>query len=85
MDCEEDRLILVSISSPGTHFLILLHFGEAENIVRVRTSAGSWKKVLDSAEISWAGPGSLTSSTIVSNGHSEMRLQPASVVVLAKL
>jgi maltooligosyltrehalose trehalohydrolase len=85
IDCEEDRLILVSISSPGKHFLILFHFGEAENIVRVRTSAGSWKKVLDSAETAWAGPGSLTSSTIVSNGYSEMRLQPASVLILSKL
>jgi maltooligosyltrehalose trehalohydrolase len=85
IDCEEDRLILVSISRPGKHFLILFHFGEAENIVRVRTSAGSWKKVLDSAETAWAGPGSLTSSTIVSNGYSEMRLQPASVLILSKL
>jgi maltooligosyltrehalose trehalohydrolase len=47
--------------------------------------AGGWKKILDSADQRWLGPGSLVPEEIASNGRIELPVTPYTVVLLGRV
>ncbi len=55
---------------------IIFHAGEAAVSARVPLPAGRWKKIIDSAESQWGGPGSALADTIDSGGQVTMELPP---------
>ncbi len=48
----------------------------------VSLAEGRWKKVLDSTEAQWGGPGSAVPETLVSEGEVLMELSPYAFLVL---
>lgn len=83
MEWEKEQLLAVFIPGSSRSFVVLFHFGEAEHLVKVPLPAGSWKRILDSADIRWGGPGNMAEGDPVSAGHGDVRLQAHSVTVFS--
>jgi maltooligosyltrehalose trehalohydrolase len=81
IDREDERLLLVSVSSSRHSFMHLFHFGHADRVVKVPMAAGAWEKLLESSDTRWGGPGSALPTHMVSEGCPELRLQAQSVLV----
>jgi len=65
----------------GTGTVVLHHIGRAPVELEVPLDAGGWRRVLDSADAVWRGPGSLAPEALQSSGCSRLSFQPASVMV----
>jgi len=63
---------------------IVFHAGEAPVPATVALSRGRWKKVLDSTEDQWGGPGSTIPDAVLSEGEIMMELPPYAFLVLSK-
>jgi len=59
---EEGKVLLVSRWHEDERTLLVLCFSESEVAVRLPEPAVSWKKLMDSADKVWDGPGSASSS-----------------------
>ena len=59
-------------------------FSKQQTMVPLALPAGRWKKILDSAEQRWLGPGSLLPEEVESNGRIELPVTPQTVVVLGR-
>jgi maltooligosyltrehalose trehalohydrolase len=82
----EEQLVLVARRHAGSEeSLVTLHFGDAPATVALTTGAGFWRKLLDSSEPKWMGPGSEVPEEMSSDGGLELRLSPHSVCVLQKI
>ncbi len=60
---------------------LLFHFGESEVILGLSWPAGEYGLLLDSASISWDGPGSRVPEVLKVTGATSLVLQPSSFVV----
>jgi maltooligosyltrehalose trehalohydrolase len=67
----------------GPHALVH-HFGTDATEALVPLAAGSWERVLDTADARWAGPGSAVPRELASNGEAALRLAPRSFVLLRR-
>jgi maltooligosyltrehalose trehalohydrolase len=71
----------------GSEAVALFHFGEGDAPVEVPelpVPAGRWRRVLDTAEERWAGPGSAIPEEVESTGRVSLRLAGRSAVLLAR-
>ena len=59
-------------------------FSTQQMTVPLPLPSGRWKKILDSADQRWLGPGSVLPEEIESNGRIELPVMPHVVVVLLK-
>jgi maltooligosyltrehalose trehalohydrolase len=59
-------------------------FSTQQMTVSLPLPSGRWKKILDSADQHWLGPGSLLPEEIESNGRIELPVTQKSVVVLGR-
>ena len=84
---EEQRVLLVRRAAPGpavfNEILIVLSFAdEGSKPASIRFPEGAWRKILDSADERWGGPGGQVPETVEDGG--EIREAPRSVVVLER-
>jgi maltooligosyltrehalose trehalohydrolase len=84
---EEPRVLLVRREEPGpavfNEALILLSFAdEGSEPASVELPEGTWRKLLDSADERWGGPGGQVPETVEEGGG--IRVAPRSVVVLER-
>lgn len=68
-------------SSVKSTSLALFSFGAAPENVSVACLAGTWRKLLDSCDKRWQGPGSALPAVIQSNGRIALPLAPTSCAV----
>ncbi len=81
---EEERLLVLGRRDPGSEAVIVLHFGEEPAGRAVDLPEGTWRRVLDTAEERWGGPGSGIPESIDSDGADpgiELELGARSAVV----
>jgi hypothetical protein len=80
---DEQAVIAVPLNREG--FLLLFHFGATPVQVAVTARNGNWKKVLDSADAAWSGPGSTVPARLRSNADIRLTLSPHSILVLQSI
>jgi maltooligosyltrehalose trehalohydrolase len=78
---EEDALLCVRRRGAGEKMVLLFHFGMAAGRVKVLLEAGEWRKVLDSTEERWSGPGQTAEERVSGPGEFEILLPPRSVAI----
>ena len=65
---------------------MLYHFGAHNAPVSVAVDGGRWRKVLDSSDAAWMGPGSEIPAELIADGGAlVLNLTPHSVCVLGKV
>jgi maltooligosyltrehalose trehalohydrolase len=77
--------VLVLRRSAGDEVLLVYHFGGESQCVTVAASAGGWRKLIDSSEQRWMGPGSQVPDELQSGGELQLALSPHSVCALQKI
>jgi len=65
--------------------LVIFSFSNQQMTAATPLPAGGWKKILDSADQRWLGPGSLVPEEIASNGRIELPVTPYTVVLLGRV
>lgn len=54
--------------SHSGEFLVLVHSGDCDTPMILNLPRGSWRRILDSSEPQWGGPGSITRTELFSSG-----------------
>jgi maltooligosyltrehalose trehalohydrolase len=80
----EHRALFVRRRAGSDEAFMIFCFSKQQTTVPLTLPAGRWKKILDSAEQRWLGPGSLLPEEIESDGRIELPVTPQSVVVLGR-
>ncbi len=78
------RLLFVRRRAVSDEVFLTYSFSERQMAVPLPLPAGRWKKILDSAEQQWLGPGSLLPEEIESNGRIELTMTPHAVVLFGR-
>ena len=60
---------------------VILHFGDDEVTINTPLAPGTWRKILDSADAQWQGPGSKLADQLHCDGTANLKLSPHSAVV----
>ncbi len=82
---EPIRGFVVMRCAAGSLLLTILHFGTESADAGLELPAGTWSKILDSAETEWHGPGSELPASLESSGDVVLSLPPNSAVVYRRL
>ena len=80
----EHRTLFVRRRAGSDEAFMIFCFSKQQTMVPLALPAGRWKKILDSAEQRWLGPGSLLPEEVESNGRIELPVTPQTVVVLGR-
>ena len=80
---EEQKALLVLRGSHESPALIAFNLGDHETSLTCQIPAGSWARLVDSAEQRWRGPGSATPETF-SEGQVELTLRPKSFALFTR-
>jgi maltooligosyltrehalose trehalohydrolase len=62
---------------------VAFNFGGTENTVNLAFPAGRWRRLMDSAEECWQGPGSAVPELLESTGSAALTLRPYSFALFA--
>jgi maltooligosyltrehalose trehalohydrolase len=82
---ENERILLVRRREEGSEILIALNFGPEEvEGAPLSLPEGRWRKLLDSSEDRWRGPGTLVPETVSLPGEAAPRLVGRAVVVFER-
>jgi len=81
MAFEPEKVLLVRQWSDHDEALLLFHFASGRCSLDWPVPHGEWRKVFDSADRRWAGPGSLAPASVSGPGRTRLEL-PASSFVL---
>jgi maltooligosyltrehalose trehalohydrolase len=73
---ERAGVLLVLRGGDAEEALILFHFGEGAAEVHVPFAGAPWRRVLDSADPRWGGPGSLAPEEVGEDAEGPVTLQP---------
>ncbi|MER3447164.1 MAG: malto-oligosyltrehalose trehalohydrolase [Candidatus Dadabacteria bacterium] len=76
---EKERVIFMRRWKDGSYIFSIFNFNRSEIRVRIPTHGGEWRKILDSSEEIWGGPGTSLPEVLVSGG--EMDIKGLSLVV----
>jgi maltooligosyltrehalose trehalohydrolase len=79
---ENSQLLMVRRWHEGDQIVCLLNFGDSPIAADGVLPAGTWKKVLDSAEVKWKGPGSSIPSIVSSTSPHNWTIAPKSACIL---
>jgi maltooligosyltrehalose trehalohydrolase len=83
VEFEDAKAIFLRRWNASSHVLAVLHFNDEVSHIALPVPAGSWKRMLDSAEAGWGGRGSPGVDVLVSSVEIQMSLSPWAVVVYA--
>lgn len=78
-------LIERSRRDPPSEIAVFCHFGAEPVTMAAYLRSGTWRKLLDSADKRFRGPGSAVADRVVSNRGVELSLAPWSTVVLSRV
>jgi maltooligosyltrehalose trehalohydrolase len=81
--CHDANAMLVRRWSDGETTAAIFCFGREQVGVSFSLPAGSWHKVLDSAEEQWLGPGTSIPQNVTSGGEVRLSMHPEMFVLLA--
>jgi maltooligosyltrehalose trehalohydrolase len=81
---EQDKVLLWRRWSKEQEAAAVFHFGKQEKSLSLPLPEGHWRKQLDSADITWGGPGSIVPPEIVSGGKVSLSLPPESFIVFVR-
>jgi maltooligosyltrehalose trehalohydrolase len=81
---EKDRILLIRRWSDAGEALIVANFGDEPKSVLLAVPEGNWRKILDSADQCWLGPGSSVPPRFESSGRVQMSLCPKSFSVFQR-
>lgn len=79
---ERKKILVLRRWHGNDEAVAVFHFGNQPASSMVPIPAGSWEKLLDSADKRWEGPGSLTPETLLSDGDVFLTLPPHSIILL---
>ncbi|MEO8596482.1 MAG: malto-oligosyltrehalose trehalohydrolase [Candidatus Solibacter sp.] len=83
---EEQSLLVMDRRDATEAALVLFHFGAQSASAAVAVQGRTWRKVLDSSDVKWMGPGSEIPEELTSDGRKlELRLPPHTVCVLNRM
>ncbi len=82
---EPERVLVVRRWAADNQIVTMLHFGAEPASASFDLPAGTWVKVLDSAESRWDGPGSSLPEQMESAGKVEFSLTPNTAIVYKRL
>jgi maltooligosyltrehalose trehalohydrolase len=80
---ERAEVLAVSRSGEGGGIRLLANFNDRETAYRLAGRAGRWRKVLDTSEARWLGPGSRLPDEI--GGEARLRLPPLGLSLYRRL
>jgi len=72
----DQNVVFVERGHGSNPALILFHFGDGQVNARIPAPAGTWQKLLDSADSRWGTGGSITPDTATSSGEMELPIGP---------
>jgi maltooligosyltrehalose trehalohydrolase len=78
---ESDKTVVMRRRQSGSEVLSFFNFGSGEVKFRLSPNDGQWKKILDSAEAVWDGPGSFIPGSL--GGGAEIAVKGQSFAVFA--
>ncbi len=78
------RIIFVRRRAGSDEAFMIFCFSTPQMTVSLPLPSGRWKKILDSADQHWLGPGSLLPEEIESNGRIELPVRPHAFVLLGR-
>jgi maltooligosyltrehalose trehalohydrolase len=81
---DESQVLLVRRWRDEDEVLVVLCFAESDGRVRLPAAAGLWRKLLDSAEAAWRGPGSTLPEQLESPGAVDLLLRSRSAAVYGR-
>ena len=81
---QQEQILLVRRWKGPEEWAMVFHFGKKEASHQVPLPQGRWMKRLDSADVRWLGPGSLTQEEIDSGKEVHVVFQPESFLILKK-
>jgi maltooligosyltrehalose trehalohydrolase len=73
--------LVVRRSDGGVRTAVIYHFGAAAKTVPAPLPAGHWRRLLDSADEQWLGPGAVSPAEVESSETAQLRVGPTSFVV----
>jgi maltooligosyltrehalose trehalohydrolase len=79
---DENRVLRVRYPGSEREAVLVMHFNKEACTLSLPMQAGTWHRILDSAEKCWGGPGSIVPATVDSGGVCTLSLPGESVVVL---
>jgi len=80
----DHRVLIVRRRSRFDEVFLIFGFSEQQKSLPAPLPAGRWKKILDSADQRWLGPGSLLPEEVESDGRIELPLTPHAFVLLGR-
>jgi maltooligosyltrehalose trehalohydrolase len=81
---DENCVLLVRYRGAGREAVLVMHFNKAACTLSLPVPAGTWHRILDSAERCWSGPGSPVPATVDSAGACALSLPGESAVLFFK-
>ncbi len=81
---EHKSSLIIKRWTGDSQVLVLLHFGQSSQTLSLPFPRGEWKKILDSSEERWLGPGSKIPEMVISYNEISLELTPLSAVMLAR-
>jgi maltooligosyltrehalose trehalohydrolase len=82
---EKPKVMLARRKAEGVEVILAYHFGSTLAEQPVAWHVGRWRKILDSAATSWAGPGTATLDELASEREVLLQLPPRSFVVYQRV
>jgi maltooligosyltrehalose trehalohydrolase len=81
---EQEKVLLWHRWSRKQEAAGVFHFGKQEKILSLPLPEGHWRKLVDSADITWSGPGSTVPLEVVSGGEVSLSLSPESFAIFVR-
>jgi maltooligosyltrehalose trehalohydrolase len=82
---EHDRLLDIFRAESGLSVRILFHFGDVGFEYQTTWTDGRWRKICDSAERCWDGPGATLPEEVASDATGALDVPPRSFAVYSRL
>jgi len=77
---EKQMTLTIRRSGPGSEVMIHYNLGSRPEKVQIIWPSGQWRRLVDSADNCWAGPGTIIAEQLESNGVIELIIPPRSFV-----
>jgi len=81
---EQEKVLLWRRWSEEQEAAAAFHFGKQEKTLSLPLPEGDWRKLVDSADTTWSGPGSSVPLEVVSGGKVSLSLSPESFAIFVR-
>ena len=81
---EREKVLIIRRWSGAHEVAGMFHFGTERNSASVPLPGGRWRKVFDSADYCWRGPGAVVPEEVLSDGSISVTLCPLAFIVFLR-